>query len=303
MPQEIAPDMPVGRDSQIQWLQKAAGHKLQSALLYERNIYYPNSKVSRLLLMSGASPNVFLPDNDTLVCKYASAGNNTLIQLLIQYGADVNSPNQRTRVTPLMYAVTAVNKQHQHVQTVRLLLECRADITLRDQRGHSVLVHAAQVKSNEIFALLFESEWPNREDQNEEFGRAFQAAIQAGNIDLCKYLLDNTDTSIDLSTSLLSACCSGSLDVVQFLLSKGATLKLDQKWQGKSALLCAVQSGLFELTKSILDNPNLKINTEVSAEGWTPLIFAAHYGHNGLIEELLRRGYYNCLNCSTTATI
>lgn len=102
---------------------------------------------------------------------------------------------------------------------------------------------------------------------------------------------------MDLSTSLLVACCANSdknIEVVQFLLSYGATLKLEQRWQGKSALLCAVQSGLYELTKGLLDNPNLKINTEVSADkGWNALIVAAHYGRIGLIQELIDRGKFS----------
>lgn len=41
----IAEDMPTGRDCQLQWIQRAAGKSLENALLFDRNLYYPNSKV------------------------------------------------------------------------------------------------------------------------------------------------------------------------------------------------------------------------------------------------------------------
>lgn len=289
MPIEIAPNMPSGRDAQVLWLQKASSHRLQLALLYDRNIYYPNSKVTRLMLMAGATSNVLLHDKDTLLCKYASAGNNTLIQLLVQYGADVNARNQSTGLTPLMCAIKS-----NHFSTVELLLQCGASITVQDFKGKTALVHTASINSVEMFSLIFESEWSTDEgqtdDKSNEVCKAFNEAVKNGNIELCKYILDKTDASIDLSTSLMVACCSRNVDAINFLVSRGAFLKPDQKYDGKSSFLCAVQSGNFELTKNFLNNTNLKINTEVSSEGYSALTIAAQFGHNGLIEELLNKG-------------
>jgi ankyrin repeat protein len=301
MPREIAPNMPNDRDAQVKWLQTASGHRLQLVLLYERNIYYPNSKVSRLLLMAGASSTVYFADGDTLLCKYSAGNNAVMIQLLIQYNADVNACNQSNGLTPLMYAV-----KNKHLQAAQLLLQCGADVTAQDRENKSALIHAASVNSVELFALIFETEWPLEHEQSDdkanEVTRAFQEAVKANNIELCTYILDKTDIPIDLSTALMVACCSRKVDVCSFLLSRGATMKAEQRWEGKSALLCAIQSGLFELTKNLLNTPNLKINTEVTSEGWTPLIMAAHYGHNGLVEELLNQGLikftlYNQYQC------
>jgi ankyrin repeat domain-containing protein 17 len=208
-----------------------------------------------------------------------------MIELLLQYNADVNASNQTTGLTPLMYAI-----RNRHLQSVQLLLQNGADISAKDLNQKSALIHAASSNSTEIFALIFDTDWQSEEEQSVVVRQAFHEAIQSGNIHLCKYILDTTDISIDLSTSLMVACCSGSVNAVQFLLSKGATLKVDQKWDGKPALLCVVQSGLFELTNTLLNTPNLKINTEVSSQGYTPLIIAAKYGHVGLIELLLNKG-------------
>lgn len=121
--------------------------------------------------MSGASADSILPDKDPLLCKYAAAGNNTLMQLLIQYGANINASNQRTGLTPLMYAV-----RNNHMPTVQFLLQCGVDISARDREGNSALVHVAGVSSTAMFGMLFDAEWPN-EDQSEEIGRVFQVNL------------------------------------------------------------------------------------------------------------------------------
>lgn len=41
----LAADLPSGRDCQILWVQHAAGEAIATALLFERNVFYPNSKV------------------------------------------------------------------------------------------------------------------------------------------------------------------------------------------------------------------------------------------------------------------
>lgn len=45
---EMGEGVPAGRDAQLQWLRRAAGgapEHMAGALLYRRNIHYPNAKV------------------------------------------------------------------------------------------------------------------------------------------------------------------------------------------------------------------------------------------------------------------
>ncbi|KAI6235274.1 hypothetical protein M3Y95_00034200 [Aphelenchoides besseyi] len=297
MPIEMAPEMPRTRDAQILWIQKAAGSKLQSALLFERNVFYPNNKVTRLLLMAGASANAHWPNGDSLIHRYARAGNNVLIQLLLQYGANVNEVNQLTSLTPLMEAVI-----HKNEETVRFLIECNANTSIRDSNGKTALVHAATVECVSMFVSIFETEPLESEgkaDKSESNDRAaevrltFDQAVQCGNIELCRYILDKTDVVVDLNNAILIACCSGKQSTIQFLCSRGAKITYDQKCQeGKSALICAVHSGSWDIVLSVLNNSQTDINTDTTVEGWTPLMVASINGHVGLIDLLLNRGAF-----------
>uniref|UniRef100_A0A915DGC7 Uncharacterized protein n=1 Tax=Ditylenchus dipsaci TaxID=166011 RepID=A0A915DGC7_9BILA len=75
----VAPDMPTDRGAQIAWIRMAvADNNIAEALLFSRNTFYPNSKVTRLLLLAGANPNcvfhngqslcVVLPGLGTVTC-------------------------------------------------------------------------------------------------------------------------------------------------------------------------------------------------------------------------------------------
>ncbi|KAI6188270.1 hypothetical protein M3Y98_00336700 [Aphelenchoides besseyi] len=295
MPTEMAPEMPRTRDAQILWIQKAGGSKLQSALLFERNVFYPNNKVTRLLLMAGATANAHWPNGDSLIHRYARAGNNILIQLLLQYGANVDDVNQSTSLTPLMEAVI-----HKNEETVRFLIECNANTSIRDANGKTALVHAATVDCVSMFVSIFETE-PLESEENVDKSKsndrvaevrlAFDQAVQCGNIELCRYVLDKTDVVVDLNKAVLIACCSGKQSTIQFLCSRGAKIAYDQKCQeGKSALICAVHSGSWDIVLSVLNNSQTDINTDTSVEGWTPLMVASINGHVGLIDLLLNRG-------------
>uniref|UniRef100_A0AC35FVV0 Uncharacterized protein n=1 Tax=Panagrolaimus sp. PS1159 TaxID=55785 RepID=A0AC35FVV0_9BILA len=124
-----APDLPNGKDCHILWIQKAAGHPsaLQNSLLYERNCYYPNSKVSRLLLLSGANTNCCWPDGSCLLNTFAHTGNVTMIQLLLQFNVDVNFANPKTGQTPIFSAV-----QKSHLDAVQILYEHGAKVNIYD---------------------------------------------------------------------------------------------------------------------------------------------------------------------------
>lgn len=71
---------------------------------------------------------------------------------------------------------------------------------------------------------------------------------------------------------------------------RGATLSVDRNWQGKSALICAIESGSWDLVVHVLNSSKTDINKDRTKEGWTPLIVAARHGHVGLVDLLINRG-------------
>lgn len=62
-----------------------------------KNIYSPNVKVSRLLLLSGACPN-FITNymgNAPALCMYAHEGSLDMVSLLLEFGADIELSNSQ----------------------------------------------------------------------------------------------------------------------------------------------------------------------------------------------------------------
>lgn len=70
---------------------------ISSALCMLRNIYSPNVKVSRLLLLAGASPNHVTEylGNAPILCMYAYEGCVEMVSLLLEFGADVELTNSQ----------------------------------------------------------------------------------------------------------------------------------------------------------------------------------------------------------------
>jgi ankyrin repeat protein len=92
------------RHLQAVWMAMTSAD-LSKALIAPKNIAFPNLKVSRLLLLAGASPDsVLSPETkESLVIWYASQQNLDMVQLLSQFGADLNASNSEG-ITALMVA-------------------------------------------------------------------------------------------------------------------------------------------------------------------------------------------------------
>jgi ankyrin repeat protein len=66
------------------------------ALAHIRNISAPNVKVSRLLLLAGASPDGLSSNHQegqNLIHRFAANGNMEMIQLLAEFGANLSCPD------------------------------------------------------------------------------------------------------------------------------------------------------------------------------------------------------------------
>ncbi|KAI1704211.1 ankyrin repeats (3 copies) domain-containing protein [Ditylenchus destructor] len=286
----IAMDMPCDRGAQIAWIRMAAGADgIEDALLFPRNIYYPNSKVSRLLLSAGASANSIWSNGDSLLGSFAKSGNCDMIQLLLQNGANIQYVNPITGKTALIIAV-----EHKRLEASRTLQSFGADLSVLDREGKCALVHAAEADSLPLLSFLLEVDWKGEskdEIRSIQIKSAFEAAVRLGRVQICRYLLDCTDAVIDTSSAMCVACANGQSEVVQFLLSRGATLSPTQNWNGKSALICAVESGSWDLVVNVLNNTLVDLNTHQSEEeNPTPLMVAARNGHVGLVDLLINRG-------------
>lgn len=84
------------RDLQAHWVTLSSADP-SDALCALRNIYNANVKVSRLLLLSGASPNhgTDLLGNAPVLAMYAHEGVTEMVTLLLEFGAHVDLTNSQ----------------------------------------------------------------------------------------------------------------------------------------------------------------------------------------------------------------
>ena len=125
-------------------------------LLWFREDYRPDATVLRQLLdaprAAGAPPLLgrrWVTGQTSLYLAAVKGAEATVVKLLHAAGEDVNAASWSQRMTPL-HAATA----NGFVDTVRALLECRADASLKESKGWTALGLAKAHGRNDVVALL-----------------------------------------------------------------------------------------------------------------------------------------------------
>uniref|UniRef100_A0A3B1IRH9 TANC1/2-like winged helix domain-containing protein n=1 Tax=Astyanax mexicanus TaxID=7994 RepID=A0A3B1IRH9_ASTMX len=150
---------------------------LSAALASLRNLYTPNIKVSRLLILGGANVNyrTEVLNNAPVLCVHAHLGYLEMVALLLEFGADVNGPSE-SGLTPLGYAAAAG-----HLPIVTALCAKKAKVDHLDRNGQCALVHAALRGHLEVVRYLVQCDWSSEEEEPSAFckSHAVQQALIA----------------------------------------------------------------------------------------------------------------------------
>lgn len=107
--------------------------------------YQNNIETARLLLESGANPDLEDEEGSTALRWAARCGNTEIASLLLEKGADPNLADKNDRMTALHYAVFERN-----TETVAALLKAGADPTLENIYGESPLRYAYKLGLKDI---------------------------------------------------------------------------------------------------------------------------------------------------------
>ncbi|KAI9861440.1 MAG: Ankyrin-2 [Trichoglossum hirsutum] len=258
-------------------------------------------------------------------------GHLSAIRLLLERGADVDNKNE----FPLccMSALLAASTSG-HVEIVKFLVGRGAKFERRVFQGTTnPLVACAEVESSrfseahmEIIKLLLDSNC-DIDGQNEDGRTALSYAVERGNMDLFKLLLDkganvNVRAHSDQrkESVLDEAAYFGRLDMVRLLLDKGAEIRHEMR--GCTALHRATVLGKLEVMTLLLDRgcrveaaetgrttamheaaasgasdaiklliyAGFNIEARSSKGGLTPLLEAAHWCRKSAVEALLDAG-------------
>ncbi|XP_055907983.1 protein TANC2 isoform X2 [Eupeodes corollae] len=285
---------PSPRDMQSFWIASVTD-SISAALGSLRNVYNPNMKVSRLLLLAGASPHYqteFMGDA-TILCIAAHEGIVPMVSLLLEFGADVERTNSQG-CTPLILAA-----MKGHCDVLRLLVAAGSSLGQTDTTQRCALVHAARTGRLNVVKYLLASDWTPRQNSNDiTLEKAMQQAlIGAASQDhttIVEDLLEMENVYINdiepLSgeTALTAAARNGCVDTVAVLLSRGAKVDGRNKF-GATPLWLTVKEGHWAVAEKLLQN-GAQIDEAVIPSKKTPLMIAAEEGLIGILELLIDRG-------------
>ncbi|XP_069389339.1 protein TANC1 isoform X2 [Paralichthys olivaceus] len=271
---------------------------LSAALASLRNLYTPNVKVSRLLMLGGANVNyrTEVLNNAPVLCVQCHLGHQEIASLLLEFGASVDVVSENA-MSPLCFSAAAG-----HLGIVMLLSKRGAKVDHMDKSGQCALVHAALRGHPEIIQYLLELEWSAEGQQqdsalkNKALQQALIAASSMGHTQVVSSLLalsnehavqiDSHDTLWG-ETALTAAAGRGKMEVCSFLLEQGAVVQQVNR-RGVSPLFCAVRQGHWQIAELLLQH-GADINIS-DKQGRTLLMVAACEGHLSTVEFLLSKG-------------
>ncbi|XP_075685432.1 protein TANC1 isoform X2 [Rhinoderma darwinii] len=271
---------------------------LSAALASLRNLYTPNVKVSRLLILAGANVNyrTEVLNNAPIACVQAQLGHEEMVNLLLEYGAFVDGASE-SGMTPLCYAAASG-----HINILSLLCKKGAKVDHIDKKGQSSLVHSALRGHCDILKYLLNCDWtssnqqPNYVRRSHALQQSLTAAASMGHTEVVKCLLNHDkDYPIDINendtlwgeTALTAAAGRGKLEVCELLLDHEAILSRVNR-RGISPLFCAVRQGHWQVARLLMQH-GCDVNL-CDKQGRTPLMVAACEGHCGTVEFLLSEG-------------
>ncbi|XP_058484843.1 protein TANC1-like isoform X2 [Solea solea] len=280
---------------------------LSAALASLRNLYTPNIKVSRLLMLGGASVTwcTEVVGRAPILAVHAHLGHVEMVALLLEMWAPVDG-SAENGMTPLCLAAAAG-----HVDVVSLLCKKGTKVGHTDKNGQCALVHAALKGHAEIINILLGQDWgaenlsdPQQHNSNETVTGKRQAAQQVvtaaasmGHTQVVKSLLDLKDEQLAVQmdahdslwgeTVLSAAAGRGRMETCAFLLERGAGLEIPNR-RGMVPLLSAAKHGHTQVSELLLKH-GADINV-CDKQGRTALMLAASEGHTSPVELLSSKG-------------
>lgn len=263
--------------------------------------------------------NLFSYSGGSSVMFAAAGGHSEAMKILIDLGADVNAVAQATpdylvklakmieegtvkNDDPHVDGVTAthVAAQGGHLQSVKMLIEANADVTVLDDEERSPLLLAVKGNHGDVASALVEGgadpNTPYVDDEGESHNLLLDSII-VENSDFALLLIskgaDIYSEDEHKVTTLLQASHRGMVDVVRALISKhgGGDKKgwLDSASdQGITPLIASCSEGHAEVAKLLIDakaDVNAKDKDQTNS-----LMAAAARGHTDIVELLLKSG-------------
>eukprot|EP00538_Stauroneis_constricta_P000756 CAMPEP_0119572868 /NCGR_PEP_ID=MMETSP1352-20130426/44837_1 /TAXON_ID=265584 /ORGANISM="Stauroneis constricta, Strain CCMP1120" /LENGTH=535 /DNA_ID=CAMNT_0007622555 /DNA_START=125 /DNA_END=1730 /DNA_ORIENTATION=- len=158
-------------------------------------------------------------------------GHVEIVDILIEYGADVRSRNKYTKYTPLHIACF-----HKQLKVAERLIEVDKDHVHMDDREKYILLHyAAEFNDLPMMKLLMTIGSDSNCSPNSHLHTPLTMAAIEGRTSIVQALLDagadmNKEEWCDqspyggINSALYKTCCAGHADVAKLLINRGASL-------------------------------------------------------------------------------
>lgn len=288
-------------------------------LLLAARSKHDSSATARLLLSHGADPNTPDTDMKTPLITAASEGHVAMAEVLLQFGANVNTVETRDNSTALHVAV-----RFGHGDFAKCLLAHGADVAIVDVWGKTPLFNAATKSDIDLLRMLINAgsdvnhasktgETPlfvvvggDRSgecaalllDRGADVSRTdlrnstpLHMAANHGDVACVElYLEHEADMeAVDSAgrTALWLATTRGHQNIVRILLFWGASVDMMDD-EGRTVLSIAAAQGNSEVVRLLLDRGLDEQHRDNS--GRVPLHYAALEGHSEVCETLLEAG-------------
>ncbi|KAJ5701244.1 Mg2+ transporter protein CorA-like/Zinc transport protein ZntB [Penicillium malachiteum] len=225
----------------------------------------------------------------------------SVVQFFLEKGADISKRDDDSRDV-LHIAITKG-----HLETVKTIVERQVgsdQISYLETPGpdkKTPIMTAALHGHFEVFQYLV-SKGADMTKLDMVERTLLHLAAEGGDLGIVKFVFENFDQSkqpaliekenIDGDTALLNAADCGHLEIVHYLLNKGAELRKTghQDW---NALHLAAKNGRIEVVKFLVDNTALGkecISEEAGHDGSTPLMLAVENGKLDVTSYFIEKG-------------
>lgn len=242
-----------------------------------------DTRILKLLLAAHANINIKNADGETALSLAAKNMNPAALFLLLTSGASVN--NQEHDIFELLVR----NDKKTASKIIASILKHDRFVDDKYIKLFAELVVASEEKNTQDLDRLLKIAV---ERSDVEYSKLLTWAAYYGSYDLTKIILENENVDswqkMQDSEALISAAMNGHDDIVRLLIENKASIN-HKNSAGLSALMAAVGSGRDKVVESLLGCKGIAINAK-DAHGRTAVIFAAYYGRERILYDLLEAG-------------
>lgn len=251
-----------------------------------RSIYRSDLNMTRLLLEKGAEPDILLPSGTPLNIA-VQVGNREIIQLLLEYGVDING---KMGNSPLFSLALANNRE----KLLEFMLQNGANLYVVDGNNKSVaqyfiendLAGCLQLLLNRglnISDLLIDGWRPFAYAINNNLGKIFQLLLERG-----EDVNQEVPTTAGMQTPLCRALYLNNEKMSQELLKKGAKADIEVLDAGIYPLNIALSVNNPRLVEMIIQHGG-DVN-KINRAGEYPIFYPTLYNQPACLEVLLKHG-------------